>query len=112
MVQFIEISYKSFEYSFIHSASQQIIELLPLNWKFSHYSLPIKMKKFTVLSSPHIDKKSREQFQMKYYKNKIIFFPTSCQKSHQQVTLFIENMKHIPFSGVQVQVQISYESFL
>lgn len=30
-------------------------------------SLPVKKKRFTVLKSPHIDKKSREQFEIRSY---------------------------------------------
>ncbi len=30
--------------------------------------LPIKIKKFCVLSSPHIDKNAREQFEIRFYK--------------------------------------------
>jgi small subunit ribosomal protein S10 len=32
-------------------------------------SLPIKIKKFCVLRSPHVDKDSREQFEIRLYKN-------------------------------------------
>lgn len=33
----------------------------------SYFSLPIKRNKFTILRSPHIDKKSREQFELKHF---------------------------------------------
>ena len=40
--------------------------------------LPTKIEKFTVLRSPHIDKKSREQFEMRTHKRVIdIFEPTA-----------------------------------
>ncbi len=32
----------------------------------SYFSLPIKRNKITILRSPHIDKKSREQFELKH----------------------------------------------
>lgn len=32
----------------------------------SYFSLPIKKNKYTILRSPHIDKKSREQFELKH----------------------------------------------
>ncbi len=123
MVQFIEISYKSFEYESMHAASRQILKFLPGDWKFSRYSFPVKIKKFTLLRSPHIDKKSREQFQIKYYKDKIILFPTRINniegetkntdsRQKKEISLFLENIKHIPFSGVQVQIQMIYKGFL
>ncbi len=40
--------------------------------------LPTRIERFTVLRSPHIDKKSREQFEMRTHKRVIdIFEPTS-----------------------------------
>jgi hypothetical protein len=33
----------------------------------SYFALPIKRNKFTILRSPHIDKKSREQFELKHF---------------------------------------------
>jgi len=40
--------------------------------------LPTKIKRYTVLRSPHVDKKSREQFEMRVYKRLIdILNPTS-----------------------------------
>ena len=39
--------------------------------------LPTKINKFTVLRSPHVDKKSREQFELRTHKRLIdIFEPT------------------------------------
>jgi small subunit ribosomal protein S10 len=40
--------------------------------------LPTKIKKYTVLRSPHADKKSREQFEIKIYKRLLdILTPTA-----------------------------------
>ena len=40
--------------------------------------LPTKIEKFTVLRSPHVDKKSREQFEIRTHKRLLdIFEPTS-----------------------------------
>jgi len=38
--------------------------------------LPIDMEKFTVNMSPHVDKKSREQFEIRTHKRLIIIQPT------------------------------------
>jgi len=34
---------------------------------FSYFSVPLKRNKYTILRSPHIDKKSREQFELKHF---------------------------------------------
>jgi small subunit ribosomal protein S10 len=36
---------------------------------FTSVNLPIKIKKYTVLSSPHVNKKAREQFETRFYKS-------------------------------------------
>jgi small subunit ribosomal protein S10 len=61
---------KSFDNELINLASQQL--RLPLLTTESILngvvSLPIKIKRFCVLRSPHIDKDSREHFELRLYK--------------------------------------------
>ena len=40
--------------------------------KFNIIRLPKTIKKYTVLRSPHINKKAREQFEMRIYTTKIV----------------------------------------
>lgn len=47
--------------------------LLKLNLLYKQFALPIKKKKFTLLRSPHVHKKSREQFQLIKYKHVYLF---------------------------------------
>jgi small subunit ribosomal protein S10 len=136
MIQSIEISFKSFEYTLIENSYQQIQSFVPKNWKLFSYYLPNKMKKITVLRSPHIDKRSREQFQIKSYKKNIRILPpidsrnlgpsvvhekleldlqsriSTRDSDHESILLFLENLKQCPISGVQMQIQIIYTSFL
>jgi small subunit ribosomal protein S10 len=133
MIQSIEISFKSFEYTLIENSHQQIQSFVPKNWKLFSYYLPNKMKKITVLRSPHIDKRSREQFQIKSYKKNIRILPPIDSRNlgpsvvheklelsniatrdpdHESILLFLENLKQCPISGVQMQIQLIYTSFL
>ena len=62
---------KSFNNDLIHQASAQIHSTLiktecTLN---GLVALPTKIKRFCVLRSPHIDKDSREHFELRIYKN-------------------------------------------
>ena len=34
---------------------------------FSYFAVPLKRNKYTILRSPHVDKKSREQFELKHF---------------------------------------------
>jgi ribosomal protein S10 len=69
----------------------------------AHFSgLPIRQLKLTVLKSPHIDKKSREQFSIKIHKSqwsvKIAEFP--------QISFFLYLLKITEFPGLEVVVSI------
>ena len=45
--------------------------LLNLNVKYSMIGMPTKIKRITLLKSPHVNKSAREQFEMKTYKTTI-----------------------------------------
>ena len=114
MIKCIEISLKSFESKLIQNAVLQISSVIPHELEFSQFSFPRTLKKFTVLRSPHIDKKSREQFQIQYFKN-IIRLKTQKNKetlSLRIFQLFVENLKHIQCLGVQMKIRIVYTTFL
>ena len=61
--------------------------------------MPVSLKRFTVLKSPHVDKKSREQFEIRTHKRLLdIIEPTP-----QTVDAF---MKLDLASGVDVEIKI------
>ena len=67
--------------------------------------LPTEINKFTVLRSPHIDKKSREQFEMRTHKRLIdIVDPT------QQT---IDSLMKLDLSaGVDVEIKYQYKALI
>lgn len=110
------ISIKSFELYYIKNGIKIIKKMqflvnkktgnkLPLlNDKI--ISLPKKRKLFTVLTSPHIDKKSREQFEFISYKKKI-FIST---KNLNQAVLLIFLLKNTEFPGVEIEISLIHTS--
>ena len=66
----IQLKLKSFDLYYINLATHFIYSVCSdLNiTTIREIVLPVQIKKFTVLRSPHIDKSSREQFQRKTYK--------------------------------------------
>lgn len=70
---------KSFDNELINIASQQLRDtLLKTNCELKGIvSLPTKIKRFCVLRSPHIDKDSREHFELRLYKRFIDIGTTS-----------------------------------
>lgn len=68
---------------------------------------PKKCKKITVLRSPHIDKKSREQFQIISYKRTLVLN----LDSKPILLLFLEILKTSKFPGVESEVLIEFSTF-
>lgn len=68
---------------------------------------PKKCKKITVLRSPHIDKKSREQFQIITHKRTLVF----SLPNKTILLLFLEFLKTSKFPGVELDILIEFPTF-
>jgi small subunit ribosomal protein S10 len=69
---------------------------------FKNYSIkrfPTKVQKFTVQSSPHVHKKSREQFEMRTHK--IQFTVSGLPKEN-----IIQSIQTFKLHGVQLQLRV------
>ena len=77
----------------------QIIDYIKLK-DISVVNLPAKKKQYTVLRSPHIDKKSREQFILKKQKKKIILH----FDKNSIYSIFLFFLKNSQFSGVEIEI--------
>lgn len=116
----VHIYLKSFDNLYIHTSINQILQITNYLKTFSHLSnkkfeqpsqkvisLPTLKKKFTVLRSPHIDKKSREQFEWTRYK-KSIFLDF---KKISVFSLFLFLLKNSSFPGVQIEIYLKHSTF-
>lgn len=74
----------------------------------TYASLPKKRKLFTVLTSPHIDKKSREQFQFTFHKKKLFIK----EKNDNKLALLVFFLKNSEFPGVEMEISLNYDSCL
>ena len=86
--------------SLLTNSLQSVIEKRKNNGFAFYTSFPSSKKKLTVLRSPHIDKKSREQFQRHVYKSQISVF--SANREIPSLLLFL--LKNSEFSGVQLKI--------
>lgn len=105
----IHFNLKSFDLIFLNATEKYLLNI------FSFFNLgstknimvPKKCKKITVLRSPHIDKKSREQFQIITHKKKLIL-----SVSNKNIVLVIfEIFKNIKFNGVEVEILVEFSTF-
>lgn len=71
-------------------------------------TLPTRIKRYTVLRSPHSDKKSREQFELRTHK-RVFKFP-SCFSSYYNYTCFMQNSMFL-CTYKQTSIKQLYDSF-
>lgn len=105
----IEVSLKSFEHDLLVRATDQIQHLIGRSRlePAKIFYFPTHFQKFTVLRSPHIDKKARDQFEIRRFKNILSFDIDSSLESRS----FLENLKNIHCTGTQVKIRISSMSY-
>ena len=68
--QNIRIRLKAFDHRILDQSTSEIVNTAMLTGANVRVPIPLPtdMRRFTVLRSPHIDKKSREQFEMRTHK--------------------------------------------
>ncbi len=99
--QKIRIRLKAYDYSILNNSTTEIIETVQRSG--AHVSgpipLPTTINKFCVLRSPHVDKKSREQFEIRTHKRLLdILEPT------QQTVDALMKLELPP--GVDVEIKL------
>ena len=70
MNQKIRIKLKSYDHSLVDKSSEKIVKAVKATGAVvvGPIPLPTKKEKFTVLKSPHVNKKARDQYQLCTYK--------------------------------------------
>ena len=107
----LRINIKSFQSSHIQKTIYKIEEITCF-LKLSHHTvigLPTTKKLYTVLRSPHKDKKSREQFESKRWKAQIIIDLVEKKNMASLLFFFIKNSE---FPGVELQISLVKTSYL
>ena len=108
MIQ-LQLKLKSFDPYYIQRVTRFIQSLLTfLNMNSAkQIILPTRTQKFTVIRSPHIDKNSREQFQIKKHKKffqiEFIDAPTT--------RLFLDIIKNAEFTGIELEIHFKTQEY-
>jgi small subunit ribosomal protein S10 len=100
--QKIRINLKAFDHRLLDQSVHEIVETAKRTGAkvAGPIPLPTRINKFTVLRSPHVDKKSREQFEMRNHKRLVdIIDPT-------QKTLDALTELDLP-AGVHVEIKLT-----
>ena len=98
--QNIKIRLKSFDHRIIDLSTKEIVDTAKRTGAQIRGPIPLPMRKekFTVLTSPHVNKKARDHFEIRTHKRIIdVYKPTGA---------VVENLKNLDISaGVDVEVK-------
>ncbi len=99
--QKIRIKLKSYDHNLIDKSSERIVRTVKQSGAVVSGPIPLPTKRsvYTVNRSPHVDKKSREQFETKVHKRLIDIF-SSTQKT-------VDSLMNLELpAGVDVEVKV------
>jgi small subunit ribosomal protein S10 len=101
MNQKIRIKLKSYDHNLVDKSAQKIVMAVKATNAVVNgpIPLPTEKEKFTVLRSPHVNKKAREQFQLCTYKRLIDIYSTSPKTVDALMKI------ELP-SGVEVEIKL------
>jgi len=100
-MQKIRIRLKAYDYKLLDQSAGEIVETAKRTGAkvAGPIPLPTRINKFTVLRSPHVDKKSREQFELKTHKRVIDILDSRAQTVDALTKLDLP-------AGVDVEIKV------
>ena len=104
----IRIRLKAFDHAVIDQASADIVRTAEKTGAqvSGPIPLPTKTQRWTVLRSPHVDKKSREQFELKTHKRVIDILDSRAQTVDALTKLDLPAGTEMVMPGDNVQMEI------
>ena len=101
MSQKIRIKLKSYDYNLVDKSADKIVKTVKTTGAVvtGPIPLPTHKKIFTVLRSPHVNKKSREQLKLSAYKRLLDIYSSSSKTIDALMKL------ELP-SGVEVEIKV------
>ena len=97
--QNIRIRLKAFDHRILDQSTSEIVSTATGAKIKGPIPLPTSLKRFTVLRSPHVDKKSREQFEIRTHKRLLDILEPTPQTVDALMKLDLA-------SGVDVEIKI------
>jgi small subunit ribosomal protein S10 len=99
--QRIRIKLKSFDYNLVDKSAEKIVKTVKSTGAVVSGPIPLPTKKkiYTVLRSPHVHKKAREQFQLCSYKRILDIYSSTAKTVDALMKL------ELP-SGVDVEIKV------
>jgi len=100
--QKIRIRLKAFDYKLLDQSTREIVDTARQTGAkvVGPIPLPTQISRYTVLRSPHVDKKSREQFEIRTHKRLLDIMDPTQQTIDQLMKLDLS-------AGVDVEIKLS-----
>ena len=101
MSQRIRIKLKSYDFNLVDKSAEKIVKTVKATGAVVNGPIPLPTNKriFTVLKSPHVNKKARDQFQLCSYKRLLDIYSSSSKTFYSLMKL------ELP-SGVEVEIKV------
>ena len=102
MAEVIRIRMEAYDHAILDQSAQEIVDTAKRTHSEVHgpIPLPTRIERYTVLSGPTIDKKARQQFEIRTHKRLIdILQPTP------KTVDSLQRLDHLP-AGVDIQIQL------
>ena len=101
MSQKIRIKLKSFDHNLVDKSAEKIVKTVKSTGAVVNGPIPLPTHKriFTVLKSPHVNKKAREQFEVSSYKRLMDIYSSTSKTVDALMKL------ELP-SGVEVEIKV------
>ncbi len=101
MSQKIRIKLKSYDHNLVDKSAQKIVKTVKSTGAIISGPIPLPKKKrvYTVLRSPHVNKKARDQFEISDYKRLMDIYSSSSKTVDALMKL------ELP-SGVDVEIKV------
>ena len=101
MAQKVRIKLKSFDHSIVDQSAEKIVKTIRSSGAIVSGPIPLPTHKriYTVLRSPHVNKKAREQFQLANHKRLMDIYSSSSKTIDALMKL------ELP-SGVHVEIKV------
>ncbi|NQY99294.1 MAG: 30S ribosomal protein S10 [Bdellovibrionales bacterium] len=102
--QKIRIRLRAFDHKLLDQSTKEIVETARRTGAniAGPIPLPTRINKYTILRSPHVDKKSREQFEVRTHKRLLDILEPTQQTIDQLMKLDLS-------AGVDVEIKLSAE---
>jgi small subunit ribosomal protein S10 len=99
--QKIRVRLRAFDHKLLDQSTKEIVEAARRTGArvAGPIPLPTRINRYTVLRSPHVDKKSREQFEVRTHKRLLDIFEPTQQTIDQLMKLDLS-------AGVDVQIKL------